>query len=278
MMEIKRKTPSSPLGKKYPYSHNESEYNAWYVAYQTKKNAKSRNIEFCLDLLEVFEEYCLRPCFYCGVIPNWPYEHNGVDRVNNNVGYIKENCVACCAMCNLAKNKYSIERYMYFINKLHNYSILNIKNEWLDLDIEFKIENVFIKNEKLAGERRYTLSKKYPESYNLHKGSYAQFMWNQVKTACKKVCKNKNVKLELDALKAYETYIIGICNYCGLKPQFPHTRNGIDRIDSSKGYTEDNCVACCVFCNRAKNDYTLGEFKEWIIRVYTHLTTVGWNI
>lgn len=44
--------------------------------------------------------------------------------------------------------------------------------------------------------------------------------------------------------------------------------NGLDRVDSSKGYTIDNVVPCCVTCNTAKNKMTQKEFKEWIKTVY----------
>lgn len=44
--------------------------------------------------------------------------------------------------------------------------------------------------------------------------------------------------------------------------------NGIDRIDSSKGYTMENSVACCKYCNTAKNTMTESEFYTWIKRVY----------
>ena len=76
------------------------------------------------------------------------------------------------------------------------------------------------------------------------------------------------------------------CKYCGLE----HSRkiedrlneskkqkrlsdhvlrcNGIDRIDSSKGYTVENSVACCKYCNTAKNTMTENEFYEWVRRVY----------
>lgn len=42
--------------------------------------------------------------------------------------------------------------------------------------------------------------------------------------------------------------------------------NGIDRIDSNKGYLKGNVVTCCVDCNRAKCDMTLDEFKQWVVR------------
>ena len=40
--------------------------------------------------------------------------------------------------------------------------------------------------------------------------------------------------------------------------------NGIDRIDSTKGYEEDNVHPCCKHCNFAKNIRTDDEFKAWI--------------
>lgn len=46
--------------------------------------------------------------------------------------------------------------------------------------------------------------------------------------------------------------------------------NGIDRVDSSKGYTKDNSVACCKYCNTAKNTMTEDEFYNWIKRVYEY--------
>jgi hypothetical protein len=35
----------------------------------------------------------------------------------------------------------------------------------------------------------------------------------------------------------------------------------LDRIDSSKGYTKDNCVVVTKFINLAKSDHSLEEFK-----------------
>jgi hypothetical protein len=70
------------------------------------------------------------------------------------------------------------------------------------------------------------------------------------------------------------------CYYCGAKPTqvtheahfngvYPH--NGIDRIDSSKGYTAENTVACCKTCNIAKHTMSQTEFRDWIIQVYNHI-------
>lgn len=46
--------------------------------------------------------------------------------------------------------------------------------------------------------------------------------------------------------------------------------NGIDRIDSNIGYTKENSVSCCKFCNVAKHTMSEGDFYKWIRRVYEH--------
>lgn len=38
--------------------------------------------------------------------------------------------------------------------------------------------------------------------------------------------------------------------------------NGVDRIDSSRGYELDNCVPCCKHCNTIKMDYTQDKFYQ----------------
>ena len=46
--------------------------------------------------------------------------------------------------------------------------------------------------------------------------------------------------------------------------------NGIDRIDSKIGYTEENSVSCCKYCNFAKHTMSEDEFYKWIRRVYEY--------
>jgi len=46
--------------------------------------------------------------------------------------------------------------------------------------------------------------------------------------------------------------------------------NGVDRVDSSKGYTKDNSVPCCKVCNYAKHTMSESDFYRWVKRVYEH--------
>lgn len=48
------------------------------------------------------------------------------------------------------------------------------------------------------------------------------------------------------------------CFYCGIGGP-----NGIDRIDSTKGYEQDNCTPCCKHCNYVKGNLSLEDFNTW---------------
>ena len=67
-----------------------------YIKY--KFNAIKRGIEFNLSK-DDFAIYFQKDCYYCGDKINT----FGIDRVNNKIGYIKENIVSCCTTCNFMK-------------------------------------------------------------------------------------------------------------------------------------------------------------------------------
>ncbi len=48
--------------------------------------------------------------------------------------------------------------------------------------------------------------------------------------------------------------------------------NGIDRIDSSRGYELDNCAPCCAKCNKMKLHYEVDDFLDHVKRIcqYQH--------
>lgn len=61
----------------------------------------------------------------------------------------------------------------------------------------------------------------------------------------------------------------GKCYYTGLDMNFTYNLSlpkqmSLDRKDSNKGYTKDNCVLCCQFINYAKHDYKMEDFLEFL--------------
>lgn len=67
------------------------------------------------------------------------------------------------------------------------------------------------------------------------------------------------------------------CYYCGAAPnRITHYKkangqyiyNGVDRKNNSEGYTLDNSVSCCTFCNLTRNKTDFKTFIRWIRSVY----------
>ena len=90
--------------------------------------------------------------------------------------------------------------------------------------------------------------------------------------------RNKNKEFSLTKEK-FKEITKQNCFYCGTKPQqiarkdreYPYIYNGIDRVDNTKGYTDDNIVPCCGICNKMKLEMSIDEFKEKIITIMNHM-------
>lgn len=108
----------------------------------TRFGALKRNYVFELSLLEFYNLIKLS-CYYCG--SNKDIKHiydgnkyklaktntsklfcllraNGIDRLDNTLGYTVKNCVPCCGECNEAKMNRTVQAYLDHCRKvvLHN--------------------------------------------------------------------------------------------------------------------------------------------------------------
>lgn len=143
------------------------------------------------------------------------------------------------------------------------------------------------KNEVVGFALRYGRAKscgKCPrEPYNKNPDRQ-KVIWNKLYTYLKQRSKRYG-KIDINYEKFKEISILP-CTYCGLdysnlaKDNAKGNRfhsdiivrfNGLDRIDSTKGYTNDNVVPCCKYCNVAKNDLTTKEYRDFIKRAYDYL-------
>lgn len=80
----------------------------------TLYRAKKKGLEFTLSL-EEFSKIVINPCIYCGENEL----RRGIDRVDNLIGYTKENSVACCKICNYMKNKYTKQDFLFHIKRIY---------------------------------------------------------------------------------------------------------------------------------------------------------------
>lgn len=121
---------------KIPYNKNnrsiDASYNSLFYAYKT--GAKKRGYSFELTV-DDFKYFLDKNCFYCNDVPSSiyrildsktgeirsgiPLTYNGIDRMDNSVGYTKTNCITCCKTCNQMKMDSNYNFFLDHINKIY---------------------------------------------------------------------------------------------------------------------------------------------------------------
>jgi hypothetical protein len=96
-----------------------------------KRGARDRGLSFELDN-DSFRKLTKGNCYYCGEEPKnigkslsitADYIYNGIDRLNNRIGYTIENSVTCCKRCNMMKMELSIEDFSNRISTIYHYFV-----------------------------------------------------------------------------------------------------------------------------------------------------------
>lgn len=89
-----------------------------------KIGAKKRNLEYSLTEEQVII-LISRPCKYCKISPSQIRNrgkhqliYNGIDRIDNTIGYTKDNCVSCCKTCNMMKRDLTVKEFLNHIKKI----------------------------------------------------------------------------------------------------------------------------------------------------------------
>ena len=67
---------------------------------------------------EQFIYYLNKQCYICNKKPNNIYL-NGIDRFNNSIGYIVENCRSCCSTCNYLKGDMEFNEFLEYLKKIN---------------------------------------------------------------------------------------------------------------------------------------------------------------
>ena len=89
-------------------------------------NCRNRNLVYSMPneiMIKIFKS----ECYYCGQVPsnkmkicgqNQPYAYNGLDRIDNNRGYVPDNVVPCCKRCNKAKSNKTKEEFLNWVHDI----------------------------------------------------------------------------------------------------------------------------------------------------------------
>lgn len=88
-----------------------------------KRNARKRSLVVEIPDSRFFEMFGEK-CFYCGSVPSrtvsskkayGTFTYNGVDRLDNSIGYIDGNVVSCCAECNYKKGDQHFDNFSKWV-------------------------------------------------------------------------------------------------------------------------------------------------------------------
>jgi hypothetical protein len=104
-----------------------------------RQSAKIRDFAWLLSDQE-FARMILLPCHYCGKRPdedpitavqpvqemrqkgeNRKLMYNGIDRVDNEIGYETSNVVTCCKFCNKAKHRMNVAEFLLWLNRIRGH-------------------------------------------------------------------------------------------------------------------------------------------------------------
>lgn len=187
-----------------------------YRVYKTY--AKEKNYDFDITF-EEFEKILKSDCYYCGCTRNKIL--NGIDRLDNTVGYIKGNVVPACKICNYMKN--SLNEATFILMCMH-----------------------------IATVNKFYKTKEFFNIFNNYQG----VPYNRYKIRALNI---KNIPFEISEEEFNKFRNTCSCYICKRNSNNDH-RNGIDRINNKEGYTLDNCRSCCADCNFMKKDMDHDDF------------------
>jgi hypothetical protein len=155
------------------FENNEYKKNNKKLQYNVySRNATFKNLDFTITY-EEFANIIEKPCYYCKILQTKGF--NGIDRKDQTKGYIIDNCVSCCKICNYIKGSLSDD---IFIKRIIH--ILKYNNFIADGDF-------------------------YPECFANHNNCYNDYKYNAFR---------KKLEFALSQID-YENIINGNCYICG---------------------------------------------------------------
>ena len=193
-----------------------------YIDYN--RSAVKRGLSMNIQAAD-FKALVVQPCYYCDYFKET--EVNGIDRVNNDMGYEKSNCVPCCELCNRLKHYFHPS---FFIKVCH------------------------IINGATAPKEFYS---DWPEYYG--RNSYHNY------TNYKKMTEQKrSIKLEITQ-EDWDRLTRQACYLCGFRSTKGIGLDRVDNTE--RVYRLDNLKPCCGTCNDIKSTFSLEKLRTHAARI-----------
>jgi len=187
--------------------------NAYYT--KTLSDAPKRGLSFNLNFDE-FNTLVVSKCYYCDYSKD--SETNGIDRVDNSLGYETNNCVSCCKICNRMKN---------FLHPKFFVEICKLISTCTKPVAEF-----------------YSEWQEYYGRSNNHSYASYKYLSENLRGIPLKI-----TQTEWDQLTRSACYLCGYQNSKGI---------GLDRVDNTiREYNMNNIKPCCGTCNNIKSYFSI---------------------
>jgi len=133
------KSAENSINSRHKLAKRDSGYRSIYVKYRT--GARKRNLNFDLSFDDAVK-IITSNCHYCGIEPSNVYsksyydvKYNGMDRVDNSLGYDSQNVVPCCKICNISKNNRDKDDFLEWVKRIGRY-----QNICYDSESQFKTD------------------------------------------------------------------------------------------------------------------------------------------
>jgi hypothetical protein len=215
--------------KNHTKAYNDKKLTIDYKYYTYTNNAKIGEKEWKLTL-EQCRKLFTDNCYYCGSAAMEGLLLNGIDRKDSLQGYLVDNCVSCCGMCNRMK-----------LDELDDKQFIS------------SCEHILVFHEIIDG----TL---YPDIFPDHYSNY----YSEYKSKCNQ----KEIDFFLTQQDFFKI-VNNNCYICNKSNSDMHN-NGIDRLHCFIGYQPNNCKACCGRCNKSKNDFDLYQYFYKLLKIYKY--------
>ncbi|AYV77180.1 MAG: hypothetical protein Barrevirus17_6 [Barrevirus sp.] len=210
------------------------------IVNSVKASDRTRGRECDITYQDVVDMYNKNNnCHWCSHFVRLEYGGNdssrldniSLDRINNDIGHKKNNCVISCLFCNYAKCGGSSEHWKTVVSVL--------KGTVKTLDFSKYVGSTQVKKGSLLKE----FDKKYEKSELIS----IPWMYSEIK---------KN---------GWICAITGLPLYPSTEFYFPW-HPSVDRVDNDIGHKMDNCRITCRFINLGKNDIESDKFDEWFAK------------
>lgn len=231
-----------------------------------KYSAKRRDLPFDISEDHACELFASN-CYYCGAEPSRKaperatskeFIYNGIDRYDNDKGYVEGNVVPCCTECNMLKRDMHGDEFISLCKK-----------------ISHRYESGLIAYKEPKGSNLYRRCLNEP----YYRPKIADGLWTartlgkNLINVYKQAAKKRDHPYLLSDEHSFELFKED-CAYCGAEPgnEYKYHKienaifiyNGIDRLNNDIGYIEGNVVPCCFRCNKMKSNRDFDDLMSHI--------------